>query len=106
MTLYKRDFTADIFLGIFNFFWTSCFTKQLLTTDFKGFYLLRMSNDYCFRRAAERQLSQCNRRNADLRAVLKSHKVLKGTKVFAVGCSVRNLKSFSEVAPHRFSKSC
>ena len=31
-----------------------------------------------------------------LRAVLKSHKGLKGTKVFAFGCSVRNVKKFSK----------
>ena len=45
----------------------------------KGFYLLRMLNDCCFRRGAQGQLSQCN----VLRAVVKSHKDLKGTKVFA-----------------------
>ena len=56
-----------------------------------------MSNDYCFRRVAQRQLSQCNRRNTVLRAVVKSHKGLKGTKVFVFGCSVRNLKNFSKV---------
>ena len=41
----------------------------------RSFYLLRMSDDYCFRRAAQRQLSQCNRRNTAtvLRAVVKSH---------------------------------
>ena len=46
-----------------------------------------MSDDYCFRRAAQRQLSQCNRRNTAtvLRAVVKSHNGLKGTKVFPVG---------------------
>ena len=66
----------------------------------KGFYLLRMSNDYCFRRAAQGKLSQRNRRNtaAVLRAVVKSHNRLKGRKVFACGCSGRNLKSFSKFA--------
>ena len=60
----------------------------------KGFYLLRMSNDYCFRRAAQGKLSQRNRRNtaAVLRAVVKSHNRLKGRKVFASGCFGRNLK--------------
>ena len=53
-----------------------------------------MSND-CFRRAVQGQLSQCNRRNTVLRAMLKSHKGLKVTKVFAFGCSVRNLKTYS-----------
>ena len=66
----------------------------------KSFYLLRMSNDYCFRRAAQKQLSQCNRRITAtvLRAVVKSHNGLKGTKVFACGCSGRNLKNLSKFA--------
>ena len=66
----------------------------------KGFYLLRMTNDYSFRRAAPGKLSQRNRRNtrAVLRAVVKSHNRLKGTKVFACGCSGKNLKSFSKFA--------
>ena len=66
----------------------------------KGFYLLRMSNDYCFCRAAQGKLSQRNRRNivTVLRAVVKSHNCLKGRKVFACGCSGRNLKSFSKFA--------
>ena len=64
----------------------------------RSFYLLRMSDDYCFRRAAQRQLSQCNRRNTAtvLRAVVKSHNGLKGTKVFACGCSGRNLNNLSK----------
>ena len=66
----------------------------------KGFYLLRTSSDYCFRRAAPAKLSQQNRTNTAtvLRAVVKSHNCLKGTKVFACGCSGRNLKSFSKFA--------
>ena len=66
----------------------------------KGVYLLRMSNYYCFRRAAQGKLSQFNSRNAAtvLRAVVKSNNRLKGTKVFACGCSGRNLKSFSKFA--------
>ena len=66
----------------------------------KGFYLLRMSNDYCFRRAVQGKLSQRNRRNTAtvLRAVVKSLNCLKGTKVFACECSGRNLKSFSKFA--------
>ena len=66
----------------------------------KCFYLLRMSDDYCFRRAAQGQLSQRNRRNTAtvLRAVVKSHNGLKGTKVFACGCSGRNLKNLSKFA--------
>ena len=56
-----------------------------------------MSDDYCFRRAVKGQLSQCKRRNTAtvLRTVVKSHKGLKGTKVFACACSGRNLKNFS-----------
>ena len=66
----------------------------------KSFYWFRMSDYYCFRRAAQGQLSQCNRRNTatDLRAVEKSHNGLKGTKVFACGCSGRNLKNLSKFA--------
>ena len=58
-----------------------------------------MSNDYCFRRVAQGQLSQCSMRNTAiiLRAVVKSHKVLNGTKVFACGCSGKNLKNFSKL---------
>ena len=36
MILCKRDYTADIFLGIFKIFWTNYLTKQLQTTDCKG----------------------------------------------------------------------
>ena len=66
----------------------------------KGFHLLRMSDDYCFRKAAQGQLPQCNRRNIAtfLREVVKPHKSLKGTKVFACGGSGRNLKIFSKCA--------
>ena len=62
----------------------------------KCFYLLRMSNDYCFCRAAQGKLSQRNTANTAnvLRAVVKSHNFLKRTKVFACGCSGRNLKTF------------
>ena len=41
-----------------------------------------MSNYYFFCRAAQGQLSQFNKENNVLRAVVKSHKCLKGTKVF------------------------
>ena len=37
MTLFKQDSTTDIFLEIFNFFWTSYFKEQLQATDCKGF---------------------------------------------------------------------
>ena len=55
-----------------------------------------MSNDYCFRSAAQVQLLQCNGRSTVLRAVIESHEGLKGIKVFAFGFSVRNLKNFSK----------
>ena len=66
----------------------------------KGFYLLRMSSDFCFRRAAQGKLSQRNRRNTAtvLRAMVKSHNCLKGTKVFACKSSGKNLKIFSKSA--------
>ena len=69
----------------------------ILINQGKGFHLLRMSNDYCFRRAVQGQLSQCNMRNTAtvLRAVVISHKILNGEKVFAFGCS-ESLKKFSK----------
>ena len=59
-----------------------------------------MSDDYCFCRVAQRQPSQRDRRNTAtvLRAVIKSHKRLKGTKVIDCGCSRENLKNFSKFA--------
>ena len=59
-----------------------------------------MSDVYCFRRAAQAQLSQRNKRNTAtvLRAVVKCHNRLKGTKVLACGCSGRNLKTTSKFA--------
>ena len=62
--------------------------------------MLRMSDDYCFFRVAQGQPSQRDRRNTAtvLRAVIKSHKRLKGTKVIASGCSRGNLKNFSKFA--------
>ena len=79
-------------------FRTSYFTKQLQTTDYKGLlfaYNVNMIIVFVGLHAL-RQLSQCNRRNTAtvLRAVVKSHNGLKGTKVFASGCSGRNLKNF------------
>ena len=55
-----------------------------------------MSDDYCFRRAAQGQPSQRNRRNTAtvFRAVVKSHNRLKAIKVIACECSKRNLKNF------------
>ena len=65
----------------------------------KGFYLVRMSFDYCFRKTVQGQLSQCNRRNTAtvLRAVVKSHNGLKGKKVFACGCSGRISKIYQNL---------
>ena len=86
--------------GYSDFFGANYFTKQLQTTDCKGFFICLECHDYYFRRAAQRQLSQCNSRNTAtvLRAVVKSHNGLKGTKVFACGCSGRNLKNLSKFA--------
>ena len=66
----------------------------------KGFCFFRMPNDCCFRWDAQVQLPQCNSRNivTVLRTVVKSHKGLKGTKVFACRCFGRNLKNFSKFA--------
>ena len=85
-------------MNIHFFFGTSYFTKQLQTTDHKGFYLLRISGSYYFFRIAQGQLPQCNRRNTAtvLRAVVKSHNDLQETKVFASGYSGKNLKNFSQ----------
>ena len=65
----------------------------------KGFYLLGMSDDYCFCRAASGHLSQCNRRNIVTvsGAVVKSHNGLKVTKVFACRCS-GVLEEFSNIS--------
>ena len=41
-----------------------------------------MSNYYFFRRAVQGQLYPFNKENNVLRAVVKSHKGLKGTKIF------------------------
>ena len=93
--LSKFSRSVPVFLRIFNFFFRQAISKNSSKPLIvKGFYLLRMSNDYCFRRAAQGKLSQRNRRNTAtvLRAVVKSHNCLKGTKVFACGCFGRNLK--------------
>ena len=97
MVLYKRCSTADIFLGIFFFFFDKLFRK----TDHSkprivDIYLRRMSNYYCFRRAAQVELSQCNRRNNVLRAVVKFNKCLKGTKVLAFWVFCKKSKKFSK----------
>ena len=44
MTLYKRDSTADVFLGIFNFFGQSISENSSKPLIVKGFYLLKNKN--------------------------------------------------------------
>ena len=56
-----------------------------------------MSNYYCFRRAAQVELSQCNRRNNVLRAVVKFNKCLKGTKVLAFWVFCKKSKKFLKI---------
>ena len=46
ISLFKRDSTADIFLQIFNFFGQAILKNSSQPLIVKGFYLLRMSNDY------------------------------------------------------------
>ena len=65
MTLYKRNSTADTFLGIYIYFFEQAISQNSFKPlAVKGFYFLRMSIDYCFGKAAQRQLSQCNRINS------------------------------------------
>ena len=94
-TLCKLDSTAGILL--LTIFWTSVFQNSSKPLIVKGFYLLRMSNDQMIITfvGLRRQLAQCNRRNTEtvLRAVIKSHQGLKGTKVFTYGCSERHLRT-------------
>ena len=98
MILYKQDSTADIFLRI-NFFGQTISQNSSKPLIVKGFYFLGMSDDYCFRRATQGQLSQLNRRNTAtvLIAVVKSHNRLKGTKVFAWGCLEEISKLFQNL---------
>ena len=58
----------------------------------KGFYLFSEPNNYCFCRAPQGQLPQCNLRNTVnvLRAVVKSQD-------FSPRCSRRDLKNFSKL---------
>ena len=81
MALYKWDSTAASEYSIlFGQVISQNSSKTLIV---KGSQLLRMSNHYCFCRCAQGQLSQCNRKNPVLRAVVNSYGGLKGTKVFA-----------------------
>ena len=98
MVLYKRCSTADIFLGIFFFFFDKLFRKtDHSKSRIVDIYLRRMSNYYCFRRAAQVELSQCNRRNNVFRAVVKFNKCLKGTKVFAFWVFCKKSKKFLKI---------
>ena len=96
-TLYKRNSTTDIFLRNIQLSFGQAISqnssKPLIV---KGFYLLRMSNDCCFYRAEQGQLSQCNRRNTAtvLRAVVKSHQGLKETKPFS--CILKQTSKISQ----------
>ena len=54
MTLLKRDSTADIFREIFNFFGQAISKNSSEPLIVKGFYMLRMSNDHCFRGISEK----------------------------------------------------
>ena len=47
ISLFERGSTADIFLQIFNFFGQAFLKNSSKPLIVKGFYLLRMSNDYC-----------------------------------------------------------
>ena len=99
--LSKFSRSVPVFLRIFNFFFRQAISKNSSKPLIvKGFYLLRMPNDCRFRWHAQGQLPQCNSRNivTVLRTVVKSHKCLKGTKVFACGCFGRNPKNFSKFA--------
>ena len=80
-------------MNIQNFFVQAILQNSSKPLIVKGFYLLRMSNDCCFCRAAQGKLPQYNRRNiaAVLRVVIKYNKGLKGTKMFACGYSRRDL---------------
>ena len=84
--------------NIQNFFGQAISQNSPKALIAKSLYLLRMSKDHCFRRAAQEQLPQCNRRITAtvLKTVVKSYKGLKGTKVFSCGCSGRNLKKSSK----------
>ena len=56
-------------------------------------YLFSKPNSYCFSRAAQGQLSECNKRHTvtALRAKIKSHKVLKETEEFIKSCFIKKL---------------
>ena len=57
-----------------------------------------MSVDYCFRKAAQKQLSRCNKRNITsvLKALVKSHNGLKGKKSICLWVFWKNLKNLSK----------
>ena len=97
MILCKRYSTGDILLGIFNFFGQAISQNSSKPLIVKGFYMFKMSKCYCFCRAAQGLLSQCNRRNNALSAVVKSHKGLKGTKVFVFWVFCKKSQTFLKI---------
>ena len=82
-------YPVTLYKGIVKFLPDKLFRQTLIVKDF---YLLRMSDDYCFRRAAKGQRSSHNKKKTATASPVKSHNRPKGTKVFACGCSRRNLK--------------
>ena len=54
ITLFKWDSIAEIFLEIFNFFGQAFSRNSSKPLIVKDFYLLRMSNYYCFRGIPEK----------------------------------------------------
>ena len=60
--------------------------------------MLRKLDDYYIRRAAQGNCRNGRNVATVLRAMVKSHNHLKGTKVFVCGFSGRNLKIFSKFA--------
>ena len=54
MTLLTRDSTADIFLEIFKFFGQAISKNSSEPLIVKGFYMLRMPSDHCFRGIPEK----------------------------------------------------
>ena len=85
MALFKQESTANIFLGIFNFFFGESISQNSSKPKIvKGFYLFIEPNNYLFCRAAQGHLSQCNLRNTVtvLRTVVKSQEGLKGIRFF------------------------
>ena len=98
MILYKPDSTAYIFLWIFKkIFGQAISQNSSKPLILKVFICLECQMITVF---VELRKSNCrNGRNVAivLRAMVKSHNRLKGTKVFACGFPGRNLKIFSKI---------